>query len=234
MSVLALALVFPTIMAWFYFVALQTGGGAANPALQLVYSGGKGLQFALPLLAVVGFERRWPRLTLPTRDGLAFGIGFGLLVTAVAFVLYFGFLRDTPLLARTPTMLRAKLEEFGLATPLGFVGLAVFLSVVHSLAEEYYWRWFVFGQLLRFVPLAPAIVVSSLGFMAHHVVVLAMFFPGEFWTAPLLFSLCIAVGGGVWAWLYHRTGSLYGPWVSHLIVDTAIMIIGYTMVFGAP
>ena len=41
----------------------------------------------------------------------------------------------------------------------------------------------------------------SLGFMAHHVVLLATFFG---WDSPLayLFSLAIAVGGAFWAWLY--------------------------------
>src|SRR6202011_4525188 len=98
---------------------------------------------------------------------------FGVLVAAAMFGLYFGLLRDSVVFAHTPAMLRAKLEEFGLATPLGFIELAVFLLVVHSLAEEYYWRWFVFGQLQRLLPLGAAIGVSSLGFMSHHVVVLA-------------------------------------------------------------
>jgi membrane protease YdiL (CAAX protease family) len=233
-TLIVVALVFPTIVAWLYFVELQTGGGAANPALQMVYSGGKGLQFALPLLAVVVLERRWPRLKSPTSAGLAIGVGFALLVTVAILALYFGFLKGSEVLARTPAMLKAKLEEFGLATPLGFIGLAVFLSVIHSLAEEYYWRWFVFGQLQRLLPLGPALVISSLGFMGHHVVVLAVYFPGHFWTAALPFSLCIAIGGGFWAWLYHRTGTLYAPWLSHLLVDAAIMTIGYALVFGAP
>ena len=37
----------------------------------------------------------------------------------------------------------------------------------------------------------------------------------------------IAAGGAVWAWIYERTGSLYGPWLSHLVVDAGIFIIGY-------
>ena len=70
---------------------------------------------------------------------------------------------------------------------------------------------------------------SSLAFMAHHVFVLAYYFPGRFWIAAVPFSLGVAFGGGLWAWLYHRFQSLYAPWVSHLLADAAIMVIGYDM-----
>ena len=48
--------------------------------------------------------------------------------------------------------------------------------------------------------------------------------------ATWLFSVCVAVGGAMWAWLYERTGSLLGPWLSHLLVDAAIFAIGYDLV----
>jgi hypothetical protein len=81
------------------------------------------------------------------------------------------------------------------------------------------------------LPLAVAIAVSAVGFMAHHVLVLATFF--GWWTWPtMLFSLAVAVGGGFWAWLYERSGSLVGPWLSHLVVDTGIFVVGYELVRG--
>ncbi len=101
--------------------------------------------------------------------------------------------------------------------------------LAHSLLEEYYWRWFVFGQLRRLTTFLPAAVVSSLAFMAHHVVILAVYFPDYFVVAVLPFSLGIAVGGFVWAWLYERNGSVYAPWLSHLLVDAAIFVIGWDL-----
>jgi membrane protease YdiL (CAAX protease family) len=44
-------------------------------------------------------------------------------------------------------------------------------------------------------------------------------------------SLCVALGGVFWAWLYHRSGSLLGPWLSHALVDLAVMAIGYAMLW---
>ena len=43
------------------------------------------------------------------------------------------------------------------------------------LLEEYYWRWFLFGGLRRSMPVAAAVVLSSLAFTAHHVILLATF-----------------------------------------------------------
>jgi membrane protease YdiL (CAAX protease family) len=110
-----------------------------------------------------------------------------------------------------------------------YVALAVFYSLAHSLLEEYYWRWFVFGQLRRLLPLWPAIVVSAVGFMAHHVLVLSLYF--GWWTWPtMLLSAAVAAGGGFWAWLYDRSGSLLGPWLSHLLIDAGIFFVGFHLV----
>jgi membrane protease YdiL (CAAX protease family) len=46
---------------------------------------------------------------------------------------------------------------------------------------------------------------------------------------PVL-SASVAVGGALWAWLYRRSGSLLGPWLSHMLVDAALMAAGWDMV----
>ncbi len=109
--------------------------------------------------------------------------------------------------------------------------LAVFYSAIHSLLEEYYWRWFVFGQLSRICHIPMAIAVSSIGFAAHHVLVLGLYFgysgPAAMFT--LLFTMAIVIGGAFWAWLYRASNSLISSWLSHALIDAAIFAIGYTM-----
>ena len=63
--------------------------------------------------------------------------------------LYFGWLREGELLHREHEKVRTLLADFriGPADTGKYVALAVFYALVHSLLEEYYWRWFVFGQL---------------------------------------------------------------------------------------
>ncbi len=74
-------------------------------------------------------------------------------------------------------------------------------------------------------------MLSSLAFMAHHVVILDVYLPGRFFTANIPFSLGIAVGGAVWAWLYNRADSVWSPWLSHAIVDGALFVIGWDLLF---
>jgi membrane protease YdiL (CAAX protease family) len=230
LSVLLFAMLFPSVAAWLYFVELATGGGSANPAQQLTYSLGKVVQFGTPVAFLVLIERRRPRLRAPGWSGISLGLAFGLLVAAAMFGLYFGVLRGSPALAKTPAELLRKLQELGFASPAGYLMLATLLALVHSLLEEYYWRWFVFGRLRQYVPWGWAAVLSSLAFMGHHVIVLYVYLPGRFLTEVVPFSLAIAVGGGVWAWLYERTGTLYPSWLSHALVDAAIFVIGWDLV----
>lgn len=127
--------------------------------------------------------------------------------------------------------MRTLLADFriGPADTGKYVALAVFYALVHSLLEEYYWRWFVFGQLHTLVAPTLAIVLSSLAFTAHHVILLYVYLPGYVLTAVVPFALGIAVGGAFWAWLYQKTGTLLGPWLSHLLVNAAIFIVGWDL-----
>src|SRR5262245_42868663 len=115
-----LALVFPTAMAWVYFVALPPSGEGPSGLLQTAYTAGKVVMFAYPLVCLWLFERRLPRPELPSARGLAYGLGFGLLVTAGMLLLYFLWLRDLPLFAHAGGRFRRELSEFGLASPWGF------------------------------------------------------------------------------------------------------------------
>jgi membrane protease YdiL (CAAX protease family) len=219
---------FPTAMAWFYFLALG-GTGRPNLAQQLSYAASKTIQFSLPILFVVFVARRRPTWQPPNTRGLLLGLGFGLLAGATLLAAYHGGLGSSGLLAEAPGRIRAKLGEFGISSGPGFLALAVFLSVAHSFLEEYYWRWFVFGQLRVLLPVGAAIALSSLGFMSHHVLILWAYLPDQALAGVVPASLGIAAAGAVWAWLYHRAGSLAAPWLSHALIDAALFVIGWDM-----
>jgi membrane protease YdiL (CAAX protease family) len=233
LSVLLFAMCFPSFMAWIYFIYLAkpTAGGAASYLALSTYAASKAVQFGFPLIWVLGIERR--RIALPRLDvrGLSFGAVSGLMILALALGVYFGFLRGSSILAATPEKVLSRLRLFHAETPLLYILLALFLSAVHSLMEEYYWRWFVFGEMKRIIAPATAGLVSSFGFMGHHVILLWVYFPDQFWTGAVPFSICIAIGGAIWAWLYQRMGTIYASWLSHLLTDAAIMAIGFDMIF---
>jgi membrane protease YdiL (CAAX protease family) len=221
-----LALVFPTFVTWAYFFQAAGSGQGVQQAVMATL---KVVQFALPLVwtwFVLGERIEWQRLT---GRGIGTGLGFGVAVVVVGWFVYEFGIAGTSTLIAAADEIRAKVAEFGIDSVPKYVALAAFYSLAHSLLEEYYWRWFVFGQLRRLVPRWPAILISSLGFMAHHVLVLSHYF--GWWTPPaLLLSAAVAIGGAFWAWLYDRTGSLVGPWISHLVIDAGIFFIGYQIV----
>jgi membrane protease YdiL (CAAX protease family) len=219
-------MLFPGLLTWVYFVALAH----SDPRLQqLAYGVGKTLQFAFPVVWITLVRRERVRFAWPRMAGLPMGLGFGLLVLAAALAGYHLVLEPAGLLAAAAAMIREKIANFHIRSSGGFLAMGVFYCVVHSFLEEYYWRWFVFGQLRRLMPPGAAMVVSAVGFTLHHVLVLGFYF-GLFSWPTLLFSLAVTVGGVFWAWLYQRSGSLYGPWLSHLLVDAAIFLVGYDLV----
>ena len=101
--------------------------------------------------------------------GLAAGIGFALVVLAGMMALYFGWLRSAGVFDAGGQAMRLRLDAMGVHSPAVYAGVGLFYSLVHSLLEEYYWRWFVFRGLRRHLNLWPAIAISSVAFMGHHV-----------------------------------------------------------------
>ena len=220
------AMIFPTVVTLVYF----RWASQFSPSFQqTTYSIAKTLQFVFPVAWVWLVLREAVRPTWPRRDGIVLGLIFGLATGVAAWLVYRHWLCGTTAFQDAAEQIREKVLGFGLDAAWKYAAMGVFYSLFHSLLEEYYWRWFVFGQLRQLVRPWPAILVSSLAFMAHHVVVLDKFFHGETALIALL-SLGVAVGGVFWAWLYQRSRSLYGPWLSHLLVDAAIFWIGYQLV----
>ncbi len=225
-AVLAFGLGFPALLTAVYFVGLA---GAPRPAQQAVYLVGKALQFGLPALWFL--RRHSGRLAPPSSRGALLGVAFGLAVFVATLALYSWVLEPLHVLDGAPAAaIRAKVAGFGVAGPWRFLALAAFYSLLHSAAEELYWRGFVFGGLrARSRRAGSALVASSLAFAAHHVILLSVFFGGGSpWTWAL--SLAVAAGGAFWAWLYQRSGSLVGPWLGHLLVDAAIFTVGWQLV----
>src|SRR2546425_10304413 len=71
-AALVFAMVFPSIATWLYFMAY-----AGHPAMRLVYSIGKVVQFSFPLVWLLAVERRWPRLFRGGGRGGGVGVAFG-------------------------------------------------------------------------------------------------------------------------------------------------------------
>lgn len=225
---LGFAMAFPTALTLAYFVLLA---GQQRALVQAVYTLGKVVQFGFPLAWTAWSTGRFPRPSLPGRRGAGVGLAFGLAVLAFALALHGMVLGPAGVLdGGMAAAVQGKVAAFGVTSPQRFLALGAFYSLLHSAAEEYYWRWFVFGELRRVVRASTAVAASSAAFAAHHLIILGTFFG---WTSPWTpaLTVAVAVGGAFWAWLYHRSGSLLGPWLGHVLVDAAIFAVGYQLVF---
>jgi uncharacterized protein len=226
-AALLFALLFPSFGTWLYFVALS-----GTPWMQPLYTALKIVQFAFPVAWL------WGRCNLRTmfatsKEGMLAGLGFGIVTAAAIVLLYHGVLKGSAAFSQFPERLREKLEGFRATTIASYLVLGVFISLIHSFLEEYYWRWFAHGQLRRWFGFGTAALISSVGFMAHHVLVLGAYIAPQYWYVIMLFSVGVATGGAFWAWLFERSGGVLAPWLSHLLIDAALIYIGFDQVWGS-
>ena len=149
------------------------------------------------------------------------GTIFGILTVAAMFVL----VKLTPVgevVYGSADRINQRISDLGVKNH--YVLFALFLSFIHAWIEEFFWRYFAFGQLRKLMPVAIAVLAAALGFALHHVVVLTQFVPLVYAS---VFGICVGLGGAVWSIIYHRYNSLWGAWVSHVLVDLGIMWIGW-------
>ena len=222
------AMTYPFVLTVIYFIFMN---GRDTGIQNTVFSSLKLIQFAFPAVFVFLVCRESIELPVWKKPAMRLGVVFGILILVAALGLYFGLLKGTRhLICTLNRRCWGKWKALDWQVPEPMRPLLFFYSVIHSGMEEYYWRWFVYKRLAKSVPDCLAICFSSIGFMAHHVVIMVVFFG---LTSPLayLFSIGVAVGGAFWAWLYGRSGNFMAVWLSHAIVDTALFIIGYDLIF---
>ncbi len=180
----------------------------------------------LPLVWRLLVDRE-PLSWSPARHG-----GFGLAIASgvlIALVIFGAYALMMHWGAIDASQVAERAAKTGLNTVSVFLGGALYWITVNSLMEEYVWRWFVLRKCEVLWGGKTGLVVAALAFTAHHVIALAAQFN---WGITLLGSLGVFIGGATWNWLYLRYRSIWPGYVSHAIVDLAIFLIGYRLIFG--
>jgi membrane protease YdiL (CAAX protease family) len=219
-AALALALVVP---------APSIGAACAfflwpGPIGQAAYTAGKVVLYGLPLFWRLFVDRERLSWSPPRKGGWLAGLGLGLALSAAILGFWL-------LLGRAwidPAPLQAAAVDNGFDTPLRYLAICAWLMLVNSALEEYVFRWFLVTRWRALVSKRAAVVLAALCFTAHHVIVLKAFFP---WLPTLLCSLGVLAGGLAWSWLYARHESIWPAWLSHLLVDAAIFVVGWFLLF---
>ncbi|RLB57264.1 MAG: hypothetical protein DRJ42_00770 [Deltaproteobacteria bacterium] len=227
-AALAPALVVPLLGSLLYFVWVPEGAlGQAAYTLTKVFT----LVYPLFFLRSIGANgltrrqddqgARWPSW----RSVALAGLGSGVLIAALGAALMLTPLGDLVRLGAGAAT--AKADALGFREH--FVLFAIFISVIHSGLEEYYWRFFVYGQLREKCRPWVAHGIAAVAFAAHHLVLTLQFFSVGL---AVFMAVAVAVGGLLWSLMYERQGTVLGSWLSHLCVDAFLMVVAYQLVMG--
>ena len=107
-----------------------------------------------------------------------------------------------------------------------FVFVALYISLVNSLLEEFFFRGYLFLGLLQRTGRIAAYSISAFLFAAYHVAIIGT------WFSPLIFLFAMAglfIGGLIFNYLNERNGNIINSWVVHLMANLAINTVGLMM-----
>ena len=109
-----------------------------------------------------------------------------------------------------------------------FVFVALYISFVNSLLEEFFFRGFAFITLKNITTTRFAYVFSAAMFALYHIAMMTG------WFSITVFILALAglfAGGLIFNYLNAKSGNIYTSWFVHMFANFAINTIGF-MLFG--
>ena len=213
------AMFLPFIGAFVYFII-----ASGTQFAMVLYTFVKIFTLVFPLFVLILIDRKlpvWRAFDFKRHlKSVPMGILTGTAVSAlILLVFFFTPLGDTVRL--NSDAIRTRVDGLGVLEY--YIPFAIFLALAHSLLEEYFWRWFVFGRLRNYCSIRTAHCLAAVAFALHHYVILSAFFP--LWLT-LFLGTCVGIGGLIWSLQYDHSKSLLGAWVSHALIDVAILFIG--------
>lgn len=181
---------------------------------------------ALPLLYFVIHREEWGAfraLFKPGRRGLAVSLLLGVILFSAILGLFFLTRNIIDFSGVTSSLT----DGMGI-TADNFVWVALYISVMNSLLEEFFFRGFGFMTLKQFADIRFAYLFSPILFAVYHVGMLV----GMFHPAVLLLILVgLIIGGLIFNALNDRFECIYPSWFVHMAANFAINTIGFIL-FG--
>lgn len=107
-----------------------------------------------------------------------------------------------------------------------FLLVALYISFVNSLLEEFFFRGFVFLNMKKLGYRRVAYLFSALVFAVYHVAMMIGWF--DIWLF-LLVMLGLFVGGVIFNYLNEKHNTIYTSWFVHMFANFAINTIGYML-----
>lgn len=174
--------------------------------------------FLLPLVYRYYFHKKSWRNALVEGFSLAnfrkyfsHALGCGILFAALygsAFFLFKNMLSGA--------LITSTLETFASITPTNILFIGLYIIVVNSLLEEFFWRGFFFNELHTLYGWFVAYVLTGIGFSLYHV---AFFYSWFSFYFVLLATTGLFVYSLFMCMLFQKYQDLFTCWLIHAIVD---------------
>lgn len=165
----------------------------------------------LELKSIFKWDKKGMKMTLV----LAISVYFVIMGTYFIARNFFDFSQITGLLATNAGV-----------TGERFVWIALYISLVNSLLEEFFFRGFAFLTIKRLTSRSFAYLYSAFAFALYHVAMM------QGWFSPVLFLLAmagLAVGGAIFNYLNEKNGTIYNSWMVHMFANFAINTVGFML-----
>ncbi|PZE21032.1 CPBP family intramembrane metalloprotease [Paenibacillus xerothermodurans] len=108
------------------------------------------------------------------------------------------------------------------------IALATVLIVINPFLEEIYWRGYMLSKLRRTMGIMNAILITSICYSLYHLFLLVPMFH---WPFNVLAVIPVFIAGVFWGWLRHKSDSLLGSIVSHILADVGIMLVYFKFLY---
>ena len=148
---------------------------------------------------------------------LMLGIGVYALILGAYFVIrpYFDF-----------SGIAGKLTQNAGVNKDNFLYVSLYISLVNSLLEEFFFRGFLFTNAKKLSGRKFSYLFSALAFSLYHVAMMLGWF--NIWLNALVL-VGLAVGGMVFNYLNEKFDCIYVSWLTHMFANFAINTIGFLL-----
>ena len=161
------------------------------------------------------------KLIKPDKKGFVTALGLGFLVYAVVLGAYWLFKDVFDFSALTTS-----LNETTGVNKTNFVWVAIYISFVNSLLEEFFFRGFSFIALKKLTSRRFAYIFSSMSFALYHIAMMI----GWFGLPVILISLAgLFAGGMIFNRFDEKNENIYLSWLIHMFANFATNTIGFIL-----
>lgn len=107
-----------------------------------------------------------------------------------------------------------------------FVFVAIYISFINSLLEEFFFRGFGFLTLKKFMSRKKAYIFSAVVFALYHIAIMT----GWFSISVFIITMVgLFIGGLIFNYLDEKSNNIYTSWFLHMFANFAINTIGFIL-----